>query len=78
LTIEATPAPAGARLWIAEADTPDFRAARWREKAMRFSEGKIVGDVKPSEKRHLAFFGEVDYAIDGVPYKLSTQIRMTE
>jgi hypothetical protein len=31
-----------------------------------FSDAKIVGDVTPPEKGHLAFFGELDYEIDGL------------
>jgi PhoPQ-activated pathogenicity-related protein len=78
LTIEATPAPKGARLWVAQALTQDFRAAKWREQALTFSNGKIIGEVNPPEKGHLAFFGELDYDIDGLKYHLSTQVRMTE
>jgi hypothetical protein len=41
-----------------------------------FSDGKIIGEVTPAEKGHLAFFGELDYEIDGLPYHLSTQVWM--
>ena len=78
LTIDATPAPTGARLWIAQAATTDFRMAQWREQKVSFAEGKIIGEVTPPEKGHLAFFGELDYEIDGLRYHLSTQVRMTE
>jgi PhoPQ-activated pathogenicity-related protein len=78
LTVDATPAPTGARLWIAQAATPDLRTAQWREREVSFSDGKIVGEVTPPENGHLAFFGELDYAIDGLRYHLSTQVRMTE
>jgi PhoPQ-activated pathogenicity-related protein len=78
LTIDATPAPIGARLWIAQTPTTDFRTAQWREQEVSFAKGKIIGEVAPPDKGHLAFFGELDYEIDGLPYHLSTQIRMTE
>jgi PhoPQ-activated pathogenicity-related protein len=78
LTIDAAPAPTGARLWIAQTATTDFRATQWRAQEMAFSDGKIVGEVTPPEKGHLAFFGELDYEIGGLPYRLSTQVRMTE
>jgi hypothetical protein len=39
---------------------------------------KSSGEVTPVEKGHLAFFGELDYEIDGRRYNLSTQVRMTE
>lgn len=76
LTIEATPPAAGARLWIAHAPTADLRAARWRAQAVSYSGGKIVGEVTPPESGNLAFFGELDYEIDGFKYHLSTQMRM--
>jgi PhoPQ-activated pathogenicity-related protein len=78
LTITATPAPIGARLWIAQTPTMDFRTAKWSEQKVSLSDGKIVGEVTPPDKGHLAFFGELDYEIDGLRYHLSTQVRMTE
>ena len=78
LTIEGTPAPKGARLWIAENPTQDFRMAKWKEQAVTFSNGKVIGEVTPPEKGHRAFYGELDYEIDGVKYHLSTQVRTTE
>jgi PhoPQ-activated pathogenicity-related protein len=78
LTIDATPAPTGARLWVAETRTQDFRTAKWREQAVTLSNGKTIGEVTPPAKGHLAFYGELDYEIDGLKYHLSTQVRMTE
>ena len=78
LTIDSNAAPLGARLWIAQSATTDFRTVQWKEQEASFSDGKIIGEVAPPEKGHLAFFGELDYAIDGLRYHLSTQVRMTE
>jgi PhoPQ-activated pathogenicity-related protein len=78
LTIAAAPAPAGARLWLAQTPTADFRAAKWSEQPMASLNGSIVGEVVPPEKGHVAFFGELDYEIDGLRYNLSTQVRMTQ
>jgi PhoPQ-activated pathogenicity-related protein len=78
LAIDATPAPTGARLWITQSPRTDFRTARWHEQPVSFSDGKIIGEVTPPENGHLAFFGELDYEIDGQRYHLSTQVRMTE
>ena len=78
LTIEATPRPMGARLWVAQTPTQDFRTATWKEQAVTFSNGIVVGEVTPPEKGYLAFYGEVDYEIDGVKYHLCTQVRTTE
>jgi PhoPQ-activated pathogenicity-related protein len=78
LTIDANSAPTGARLWIAQSATTDFRSSQWREQEMTISGGKVIGDVTPPEKGHLAFFGELTYEIDGLHYQLSTQVRTTE
>jgi len=78
LTIDATPAPRGARLWVAETRTQDFRTAKWREQAVTLSDRSVIGEVAPPEKGHLAFYGELDYEIDGLKYRLSTQVRVTE
>jgi PhoPQ-activated pathogenicity-related protein len=78
LTIAATRPPSGARLWIAQTVTTDFRTAKWSQQAVNASNGKIVGEVTPPDTGHLAFFGELDYEIDGLPYHLSTQMRTTE
>ena len=78
LTIASTPAPLGARLWIAQTPTKDFRTAKWSAQEMSLSEGKIVGEVTGPDKGHIAFFGEVDYEIDGLRYHLSTQVRTTD
>jgi PhoPQ-activated pathogenicity-related protein len=78
LTIDSNPAPTGARLWVAQTETHDFRRANWTEQAVTFSNGTIVGEVTAPEKGHLVFYGELDYEIDGLKYHLSTQMRMTE
>ena len=78
LSIAATPAPAGARLWIAQAPTADFRAVKWSQQTVKSSNGRVVGEVTAPEKGLLAFFGELDYEIDGLRYNLSTQVRMTD
>jgi PhoPQ-activated pathogenicity-related protein len=78
LTIDATPTPKTARLWIAQNETQDFRKVKWTEQTMIPSNGIIIGEVTPPEKGHLAFYGELDYEIDGLKYHLSTQVRTTE
>ena len=78
LTIAANPKPLGARLWVARTESQDFRAAGWAQQAAKFSDGLIVAEVAPPDKGHVAFYGEVDYEIDGLRYRLSTQVRMTE
>ncbi|MGH7928034.1 MAG: PhoPQ-activated pathogenicity-related family protein, partial [Candidatus Binatia bacterium] len=78
LTIAAMPAPISARLWVAQKPTADFRTAKWSEQAVSLSNGRIVGEVTSPDQGHLAFFGELDYEIEGLRYHLSTQVRMTD
>ena len=76
LTIEATPAPLGGRLWVVQAPTRDLRTAKWKEQAVTLSSGGAVGEVTAPEEGYLAFYGELDYEIDGLKYHLSTQLQM--
>jgi PhoPQ-activated pathogenicity-related protein len=77
LNITATPAPRAARLWIAQTATADFRNSKWNQRALTFSDGRVIGEVAAPGKGHLALFGELDYEIDGLRYHLSTQVRVT-
>ncbi|MBI4524947.1 MAG: hypothetical protein HY695_14180 [Deltaproteobacteria bacterium] len=77
LVFESNPAPTGARLWVARAPTQDFRTAKWEEQAVSFSNGIINGEVTPPAEGYVAFYGELDYEIDGLKYHLSTQVRVT-
>jgi PhoPQ-activated pathogenicity-related protein len=76
ITAEATPAPAGARLWVAEAPTRDFRKAQWVEQPATIQAGKVVGLVDPPQSGFKAFYAEMDFAIDDLSHHLSTQIRI--
>jgi PhoPQ-activated pathogenicity-related protein len=78
LTIQGTPAPLGARLWLARTPTRDFRGAKWRAEELKSNNGQFVGEATPAATGHLAMFGEVDYEIDGLRYHLSSQLRLTE
>ncbi len=77
LNLDAAPAPLAARLWIAASPSADFRAASWRAQGLKIADGRMVGEIAPPETGRAAFFGEVEYEIDGLRYKLSTQMRMS-
>ena len=76
LTVQADPPPKAARLWVAEAPTKDFRPAEWKPAEAKADKGTVVGEVAPPKLGCLAFYGELEYEIDGLPYYLSTQIRV--
>ncbi|MCI0680695.1 MAG: PhoPQ-activated pathogenicity-related family protein [Gemmataceae bacterium] len=78
LTVTAEPRPLGARLWVAQAPTRDFRKASWKEQPAEARDGTVVGLVAPPQTGYVAFFGELDFEIDGVRHPLSTQVRVLE
>lgn len=78
LTVSADPRPFGGRLWVAEAPTRDFRQSIWREQATDVKEGRIVATVAAPQTGYTAFFGELDFEIDGLRHQLSTQVRVLE
>ena len=78
LTVAASPAPSGARLWMADSTTQDFRKAKWSEEKIATEKGgAIVGQVSPPSEGYRAFYAELDYDVDGLAYHLSTQIRVS-
>jgi PhoPQ-activated pathogenicity-related protein len=76
LTVEADPPPKAARLWVVQAPTKDFRKATWREQAATVNGGTVQGEVTPPAEGFVAFFGELDYDVNGLTYRLSTQMRI--
>jgi PhoPQ-activated pathogenicity-related protein len=77
LTIQAASPPLGGRLWVAQAPTQDLRAANWKEQAVTVSNGNAIGEVAIPDEGYLAFYGDLDYEIEGLKYHLSTQIQMS-
>jgi PhoPQ-activated pathogenicity-related protein len=76
LMVESSPAPRGARLWVADAPTQDFRKSKWAEQPARLDGAKVVGEVAPPAEGCRTFFAELDYSLDGLDYHLSTQVRV--
>jgi PhoPQ-activated pathogenicity-related protein len=76
VTVRATPAPAGARVWLVDAPTRDFRQARWTEQPAAVSGTTISAAVEKPASGYRAFFAELDYTLEGLAYHLSTQVRV--
>jgi PhoPQ-activated pathogenicity-related protein len=76
LTVASDVPPAAARLWVAKSATKDFRQAKWEEQPAAVKGGTVVGEVAPPADGYLAFFGELEFALDGLEYYLSTQVRV--
>lgn len=76
LTIESSTPALAARLWVADADNHDFRGSRWHEQPVEIADGRVVGVVDAPKEGCQAFYGELEYEIDGIRYFLSTQLRI--
>jgi PhoPQ-activated pathogenicity-related protein len=76
LTVTGSVAPAKARLWVATAKTADFRSSQWKEQAAQLDKNRVVGTVEPPAQGLCAFYAELEYEIDGIPYTLCTQLRV--
>ena len=66
--------PKSVKVWTAEAETRDFRKARWVESHA----AKLPIEVQAPEKGFRAFFAETEYESDGLPFTLCTQLRILE
>jgi len=71
-------APKGGRVWVASAPTRDFRKAKWVEQAATVEKDRVTGLVDQPTEGFRAFYAELEYEIDKIPYTLSTQIRVLE
>jgi PhoPQ-activated pathogenicity-related protein len=76
VTVKASPEPKSARLWVATAPTADFRKAVWKEAPARIKDGIVSGTVPAPKEGCLAYYADLEYEAGGVPYHLSTQVRI--
>jgi PhoPQ-activated pathogenicity-related protein len=68
------------RLWTTSSETRDFRKSRWESgpQVAGTPDGRAVLPATPAASGLTAFYAEADYEQDGVPFTLSTQIRILE
>jgi PhoPQ-activated pathogenicity-related protein len=78
LRVQAKSSPVEARLWVADAPTRDFRKVRWTKQPVPLVKGAILAQVDPPAAGYRAFFAEIDFRDNDIPYTLSTQIRVVE
>lgn len=76
LTVRADPAPAEARLWVAESATPDFRQARWVAEDLPRVEMGWQAHVLPPAAGYRAFFAELVFEVDGLNLYVSSPARL--
>jgi PhoPQ-activated pathogenicity-related protein len=78
LTIDSDVAPTAARLWVATSPTKDFRKSTWQEQPVKLTDTKVLGEITLGAQGYTAFFGELEFVMDGLKYYLSTQVRVAE
>jgi PhoPQ-activated pathogenicity-related protein len=76
LTVESDPPPRSVLVWSAKSDSLDFRKSKWQSVEFPAAETMIILKQRPASG-NAAFFADLTYEIDGLPYHLSTQIRQT-
>lgn len=79
LTVESSPAPKAAQVWVARSETKDFREVPWTATpAKANADGPIVFVVPRPVSGSIALIGDLTYEIDGLEYHLSTQVRQVD
>ncbi len=76
LTVKASAAPVAARVWVVDAPTRDFRKATWVERPATIDAHTVTATVERPATGSRAFYGELDYELDGLTYRLATQVRV--
>ncbi|WP_406698607.1 PhoPQ-activated protein PqaA family protein [Singulisphaera sp. Ch08] len=76
LVVDSSPAPKSILVWDATSESLDFRESPWTSSPMESKEKLTIVKQRPTSG-NLAFFADLEYEIDGLPYHLSTQIRQT-
>jgi PhoPQ-activated pathogenicity-related protein len=67
--------PVSARFWRAESESKDFREARWVSEPMEVSDDlACTAKITKPAGKHLAYFGEMEFRENGLPYSLSTLV----
>jgi PhoPQ-activated pathogenicity-related protein len=72
LEVTAGPKAVATHVWEANADSRDFRKARWSED----KEAQFPATVKAPESGFRAFYAETEYDLDGLKFDLCTQVRI--
>ncbi|HEY3285134.1 MAG TPA: PhoPQ-activated protein PqaA family protein [Armatimonadota bacterium] len=76
LAISATPVPKSARLFRATSATQDFRDSKWTSEPMEQDKASFEGTLAAAKGAYTACYGEATFDLDGMPFTLSTQIRI--
>ncbi|MBI2481884.1 MAG: phenylacetic acid degradation protein [Planctomycetia bacterium] len=75
LSINSTVEPKSAHLWVAHSESRDFRDSKWQSQLVAGSD-TFVGSVSKPDKGHVAYYCELRFDTQGLPYSLCTVIRV--
>lgn len=76
LSVRASATPTGARVWVADAATQDFRKATWTERPAVVDNSTATAAVDSPSAGFRAFFVELDYDLDGLTYHVCSGVRV--
>ena len=75
LTVQSSSKPQAARLWVAHSQGKDFRQAKWSSRPLPQRDALFQASVAKPDRGHVAFYGELQFDLDGLPYSLCTLVR---
>jgi PhoPQ-activated pathogenicity-related protein len=76
LTLTSEPAPRAVHLWVARAESRDFRSARWESTDLEATGPTFVGSIEVPPQGFAALFGEAVYELHGRTFSFSTSLRI--
>ncbi len=76
LTVESDLKPKSVVVWTATAKTRDFRESKWTSQPTRFEKGSYHFELPVPAEGCAAVFGEATFPNGGIPYFLSTNVRI--
>jgi PhoPQ-activated pathogenicity-related protein len=76
LSVKSDVRPARVNIWKATAAKRDFRKSKWSSRQIERNGDGYAFELRPPETGYAALFGEAVYEADGVPYYLSTNVRV--
>jgi len=77
LVVRSDTPPAGVSAWFTSASTKDFRESVWQSTPALEADGAYRYQLKRPTTGYAALFGEAVFEDGGVPYYLSTNVRIT-
>lgn len=75
LTVTSTKKPQAANLWVAHSETRDFRDSKWNSQRLETSTQSYVGSITKPQDGHIAYYCELQFDAQGIPFSLCTVIR---